>query len=178
MAEKTTIARPYAQAIFDIARDKGDLAKVSEALQILSAAVSNSSMASMIGNPEISDEKIVALLIDICGDRATTELNNFVKLLAEYDRLSVLPEISQHYDAYYAELESTVEAEVVSATDLSAAQKQSISDSLKKRLGRDVTLVCKTDASLVGGAVIRAGDLVIDGSITSQLSKLGHALSR
>ncbi len=178
MAEKTTIARPYAQAIFEIARDKGNLAKMGEALQILSAAVSDSSMASMIGNPDVSDEKIVGLLVDICGDRATTELSNFVKLLAEYDRLTVLPEISQHFDAYRAELESTVEAEVVSATELSDAQKQSITDSLKKRLGREVTLACKTDASLIGGAVIRAGDLVIDGSITSQLSKLGHALSR
>jgi len=178
MAEKTTIARPYAQAIFEIARDKGDLAKMSEALQISSAAVSESSIASMIGNPEIADKKIVALLIDICGDRASEEFGSFIKLLAEYDRLSVLPEISQHYDANRAELESTVEAEVVSATGLSAAQKTSIIASLKKRLGRDVTLQCKTDESLIGGAIIRAGDLVIDGSVTSQLTKLGHALSR
>lgn len=178
MAEKTTIARPYAQAIFEIAREKGDLAKVSEALQIASAAVSDSSIASMIGNPDVTDKKIIALLIDICGDRATEAFGTFIKLLTEYDRLSVLPEISQHYDANRAELESTVEAEVVSATALSAAQKASITASLKARLGREVTLRCKTDESLIGGAIIRAGDLVIDGSITSQLSKLGHALSR
>ena len=178
MAEKTTIARPYAQAIFEIARDKGDLVKIGEALQITSAAVSESSIASMIGNPDIAEEKIIALLIDVCGDRASAEFGNFIKLLAEYDRLSVLPEILQHYEAYRAELESTVEAQVVSASALSAAQKKSIIASLKKRFGREVTLQCKTDKSLIGGAIIRAGDLVIDGSITSQLSKLGHALSR
>ncbi len=178
MAEKTTIARPYALAMFESAKEKGQMAKVSEALHIAAAAVSNPALASMIGNPDVADEKIVALLIDICGDRASNEIGNFFKLLAEYDRLTVLPEIADLFESYRAEEESTVEAEVVSAAELSDAQKTTIAKGLKKRLGREVTLQCSIDERLIGGAIIRAGDLVIDGSITSQLNKLGHALSR
>ncbi len=178
MAEKTTIARPYALAIFESAKEKGQMAKVAEALQIAAVAVSDPALASMIGNPDIADEKILALLTELCGDRASNEVGNFFKLLAEYDRLTVLPEIANLFDSYRAEEDSTVEAEVISATELSDAQKTEIASGLKKRLGREVTLQCSIDESLVGGAIIRAGDLVIDGSITSQLNKLGQALSR
>lgn len=178
MAEKTTIARPYAQAMFDSAKEKGNMVKVAEALQIAAAAVSDPALAAMIGNPDVADDKIIALLTDLCGDRASNEVENFFKLLAEYDRLVILPEIADLFERYRAEEEKTVEAEVVSAAELSNAQKSNIAKGLKKRLGRDVTLECKVDESLIGGAIIRAGDLVIDGSITSQLSKLGHALSR
>jgi len=178
MAEKTTIARPYALAIFESAKEKGQMAKVTEALHIAATAVSDPALASMIGSPSVANDKIVALLTDICGDRASDEVGNFFKLLAEYDRLTVLPEIAGLFDSYRAEEESTVEAEVISAVKLSDAQKTDIVSGLKKRLGREVTLQCSIDESLVGGAIIRAGDLVIDGSITSQLNKLGQALSR
>ncbi|ALP54268.1 ATP synthase F0F1 subunit delta [Candidatus Tenderia electrophaga] len=178
MAEKTTIARPYAQAMFESAKEKGNMDQVAEALQIAAAAVSDPALAAMIGNPDVADDKIIALLIDLCGDRASTEVGNFFKLLAEYDRLAVLPEISALFERYRAEEERTIEAEVISASELNDAQKTDIASGLKKRLGRDVTLACRVDESLIGGAIIRAGDLVIDGSITSQLTKLGHALSR
>lgn len=178
MAEKTTIARPYALAMFESAKEKGQMAKVAEALQIAASAVSDPALASMIGNPDVADEKIVALITDLCGDRASTEVGNFFKILGEYKRLDVLPEVTDLFNSYRAEEESTVEAEVVSATELSDAQKTDIASGLKKRLGREVTLQCSIDESLIGGAIIRAGDLVIDGSITSQLSKLGQALSR
>lgn len=178
MAEKTTIARPYAQAIFESAKEKGHMVKVTEALQIAAAAVSDSTLASMIGDPGVADEKIIALLIELCGENASNEVGNFFKLLGEYDRLDILPEIRDLFESYRADEESTVEAEVVSATELNDAQKTDIANGLKKRLGREVTLQCSVDESLIGGAIIRAGDLVIDGSITSQLNKLGQALSR
>ena len=178
MAEKTTIARPYAQALFDIAREKGDMAKVADAVQIAAAAVSDPALVAMIGNPDVAEDKVIALIIGVCGDNATNEFGNFIKLLAEYKRLNVLPEIALLFTDYRAELESTIEAEVVSAAELSDKQKNDIAAGLKKRLGREVALQCKTDESLIGGAIIRAGDLVIDGSISAQLSKLGQALSR
>lgn len=178
MAEKTTIARPYAQAMFESAKEKGNTVQVAEALQIAAAAVSDPALEAMIGNPEVADEKIVALLTDLCGDRASKEVENFFKLLAEYNRFTILPEIAELFESYRAEEDKTVEAEVISATELNDAQKNDIAQGLKKRLGREVSLECKVDASLIGGAIIRAGDLVIDGSITSQLTKLGHALSR
>jgi F-type H+-transporting ATPase subunit delta len=178
MAEKTTIARPYAQALFEFARDKGNMAKIADAVQIAATTVSDPALAAMIGNPEVAEEKLTALIIDICGSKATNEFGNFIKLLAEYKRLDVLPEIAQLFAEYRAELESTIEAQVVSASRLSAAQKKEITAGLKKRLGREVTLQCSVDKSLVGGAIIRAGDLVIDGSVSAQLGKLGQALAR
>ena len=178
MAEKTTIARPYAQAIFQIAREKGNLAQTAEALQIAGAVVSDSYIHGLIGNPDVPNAKIAEVLIEACGDRASAETGNFLKLLAESGRLVVLAEISELFDEYRAEEEKSVEAEVISATELSESQKQEIAASLKKRVGREVTLQCKTDASLIGGAIIRAGDLVIDGSLTAQLNKLTYALSR
>ena len=178
MAEKTTIARPYALAIFESAKEKGQMAKVAEALKIAAVAISDPKLASMIGNPNVDDDKIVALLIEVCGDHASDEVKNFFKLLSEFNRLDVLAEIADLFESYRAEEESTVEAEVISAAKLSEAQKREITNSLKKRLGREVTLQCSIDKSLLGGAIIRAGDLVIDGSITSQLNKLGQTLSR
>jgi len=178
MAEKTTIARPYAQAMFESAKEKGQMAKVADALKIAAVAISDPKLASMIGDPNVDDDKIVALLIEVCGDRASDEVKNFFKLLSEFNRLDVLAEIADLFESYRAEEESTVEAEVISATKLSEAQKREITNSLKKRLGREVTLQCSIDKSLLGGAIIRAGDLVIDGSITSQLNKLGQTLSR
>ena len=178
MAEKTTIARPYALAMFESAKEKGQMAKVADALKIAAVAISDPGLASMIGNPNVADEKIIALLIEVCGDCVSDEVGNFFKLLGEYNRLDVLPEIAGLFESYRAEEESTVEAEVVSAAKLNEAQKSDIENSLKKRLGREVVLQCSVDKSLIGGAIIRAGDLVIDGSITSQLNKLGQALSR
>ena len=178
MAEKTTIARPYALAMFESAKEKGQMAKVAEALQIAASAVSDPALASMIGTPGMEDEKIIALITDLCGDCASNEVGNFFKLLGEYNRLDVLPEIAGLFESYRAEEESTVDAEIISAAELSDAQKTNIAGGLKKRLGREVTLQCSIDESLIGGAIIRAGDLVIDGSITSQLNKLGQTLSR
>lgn len=178
MAEKTTIARPYAQAMFESAKEKGQMAKVAEALRIAAVAVSDPKLASMIGDPNVDDDKIIALLIEVCGDRASDEVKNFFKLLGEFNRLDVLTEIADLFENYRAEEESTVEAEVISAAKLSEAQKREITNGLKKRLGREITLQCSIDKSLLGGAIIRAGDLVIDGSITSQLNKLGQTLSR
>ncbi len=178
MAEKTTIARPYAQAIFESAKEKGQMAKVADALKIAAVAISDPKLAFIIGDPNVDDDKIIALLIEMCGDRAGDEVKNFFKLLGEFNRLNVLSEIADLFESYRAEEESTVEAEVVSAVKLNEAQKTEIINGLKKRLDREVTLQCSIDKSLLGGAIIRAGDLVIDGSITSQLNKLGQTLSR
>jgi len=179
MAEKTTIARPYAQAMFDVAREKGDLAKISDALAIAAAVAKDEAFSSLIGNPNTASDKLAVLVIGVIGDKAATaEVSNFIKVMAENGRLNVLPEVSDLFNQYKATEESTVEAEVISATKLSAAQQKDIAGKLKARLGREVTLQCKIDESIIGGAIIRAGDLVIDGSITGQLQKLTVALAR
>lgn len=177
MAEKSTIARPYAQAIFDLAAASKQLPQWSETLALAAVVAQDSGMQRVIGNPRVSDDQLVDLFLGVCGDKFDDAAKNLVKLLVENGRLNVLPEIAALFEAYRAEAEKTVKAEVISAFPVSSAQKTNIKKALKARLGREVELVCATDNTLVGGAIIRAGDLVIDGSVTGQLEKLTHALA-
>jgi F-type H+-transporting ATPase subunit delta len=176
MAETITIARPYAQAIFDLAQEQDELSGWSEMLALGSAVVSNDEMAALIENPNISKEQVIDLILDICGDALNDTGKNMIRVLANNHRLKVLPEIAELYEIERATAEGTIKAEVVSATSLTPEQQQSITSALKKRLGREVTLECKTDESLGGGAVIRAGDLVIDGSVVGKLERLASEL--
>lgn len=177
MAEQSTIARPYAQAIFEQAAETKQLAQWSDKLALASAVAQDSGMQSVIGNPRVSNTQLVDLFLGVCGDKFDDTAKNMVKLLVENGRLSVLPEIAALYEEYRADAEKTVQAEVISAFPVTSAQQTSIKKALKARLGREVELVCTTDNSLVGGAIIRAGDMVIDGSVTAQLQKLTHALT-
>ena len=172
MAEISTIARPYAQAIFGLAHEESQLAQWSEMLQFCSAVVVDDDMKKIISNASIEAEQFLPLFFDICGDRLTDYGKNMVKLLVENHRLSVLPEITAQFEALKAEAEKTIEAEIVSAYKVSPKQQTEIATKLTKRLGRDVNLTCRVDESLVGGAVIKAGDMVIDGSTIGQIKKL------
>ena len=176
MAEKSTIARPYAQAAFSLAETQGNLKKWSDMLQLAAAVASDDAMKVLIGNPSIESDKLIETFIGICGDGLDQYGQNFVRLLVENKRLAFMPEIADLYEEKRAEAESTVEAEVTSAIPLSEAQQTQLVAALKKRLGREVTLVTKTDENIIGGAVVRAGDLVIDASVTGQLEKLANTL--
>ncbi len=176
MAEKSTIARPYAQAAFSMAESQGDLKKWSEMLQLIAAVASDETMQLLIGNPSITSDMLVDTFIGICGNGLDQYGQNFVRILAENERLDVISEIADLYEAKRAEAERTVEAEVTSAFPLSEAQQAQLVAALKKRLGRDVELVTKTDENIVGGAIVRAGDLVIDASVTGQLEQLANTL--
>lgn len=178
MAEKTTIARPYAQAVFELAQSHKELPRWSEMLQLAAMVAADERIANLLGNPRVDKAELAQLLLDICGDKLNAAAQNLIRLLVENDRMDVLTEIAALYEMYRAEAERTVEAHVTSAVAIDEAQKQQIIASLKKRLGREVTLSCETDAKLLGGAIIRAGDLVIDGSVTEQLAKLQVALAR
>jgi F-type H+-transporting ATPase subunit delta len=178
MAEKTTIARPYAQAIFDLAQGRKELPRWSDMLQLAATVAADERVAALFGNPRLDKTEVTQLFLDICGDKLSDQGQNLIRLLMENDRMDVLTEIAALYEVYRAEAERTVEAHVISAEAVSAAQQQQIIAMLKQRLGREVTLSCETDPSLVGGAIIRAGDLVIDGSVTGQLAKLQVALAR
>ncbi|MEI2421380.1 F0F1 ATP synthase subunit delta, partial [Arthrospira platensis SPKY2] len=119
----------------------------------------------MVNNPAVTREALAGLFIEICGDSAGAHGANFLKLLAHNGRMAWLPEIAAEYELLRAEAENIVDVQVTSAVALDAAQRESFAASLRKRLGRDVRLHCDTDDTLLGGAVIRAGDLVIDGSL-------------
>ncbi|HGX93165.1 MAG TPA: F0F1 ATP synthase subunit delta [Candidatus Tenderia sp.] len=178
MAEKTTIARPYAEAVFKLAQQQGQLKEWSERLQLCAAIASNPEMAALIGNPKIGNRQLTGLFGELCGDRLDEHGKNFIATLVENDRLGLLPEIAELYEQARAEAEGVISAEVVSAMPLGDAERQKIAESLKKRLGRDVELECSVDEGLLGGAVIRAGDLVIDGSARGQVERLSNALLR
>jgi len=178
MAEKSTIARPYAQAIFSLASDQKRLSEWSDQLALAAMVVSDAGMASLIGNPRVAKDKIVALVADVCGKKLDKAGQDMIRVLVDNDRLELLPEIFRQYEAYRAEAEKVVKAHVTSAFPVSSKQKSDIISALKKRLGREVTLECQVDKSLLGGAIIRAGDMVIDGSITGHLDRLTHALSQ
>jgi F-type H+-transporting ATPase subunit delta len=178
MAEISTIARPYAQAVFELAKEQGRLAQWSEMLQLVALVVTDDDLSGLIGNPRIDKARLMDLITGVCGDRLDDSATNLLRVLMENGRLNVMPYIAEQYEAYRAEEEKVIQAELISAFPVGEELQQQIATSLKKRLGRDVSLNCRTDESMIGGAIIRAGDLVIDGSVTGHLERFANALSR
>lgn len=176
MAETSTLARPYAQAIFNLANAENTLKAWSDKLALLKEVAANESMIEIITNPDVSAERIVSLFADICQDGLDEQGINFLKIAAENGRLEIIPQIADSFEAMCAEAEGSIEAQVTSAYAVNATQKKSIAEALKKKFGRDVTITTKTDKSLLGGVIIRAGDIVIDGSVKTQLEKITHSL--
>ncbi|PHS71628.1 MAG: F0F1 ATP synthase subunit delta [Methylophaga sp.] len=177
MAEAITIARPYAHAVFDIANEKGELSAWSSLLTVLAQCVSDPEMQSIISSPAVSDEQVVGLLSDISGELMLSDAPNFLALLAENNRLQLLADIGVVFEELREEAEQVITADVTSALKLTAKQETDISAALKKRLGRDVTLNTSIDKSLLGGAIIRAGDLIIDGSALGKLNRLANTIN-
>jgi F-type H+-transporting ATPase subunit delta len=176
MAELSTLARPYAKAVFELARDEGKLADWSALLAGLAAAVSDKQVASAIGHPAIGRGQLADVLIQAMGSQPTEHAKNLLKLLSEYNRLKLAPAIAAQYEALRAEHEKRVDVEIVSAAPVDAAQRQVLVAAVQKKLNREVNVQWKTDPSLIAGAQIRAGDTVIDGSISGELARLRQAL--
>jgi F-type H+-transporting ATPase subunit delta len=174
--ETTTIARPYAEAVFARAEESGKLGDWSDMLAFLSAMVESDEMAPVIGNPLIERDAMTSLLLEIAGDNVNQEGGNLIKVLVENNRVSLLPEISDLFAALKADKEQISEVHVTSAFPIDAAQEKLIADALKAKLGRDVTITSEQDAELIGGVHIRAGDMVIDGSVRGQLQQLANEL--
>ncbi|MCG5536717.1 F0F1 ATP synthase subunit delta [Ectothiorhodospira mobilis] len=178
MSEQTTAARPYAKAVFEVAREAGKLADWSERLAFMSAVARDPNMRGFLDNPRITREARAQAFIEVCEGHIDDHGRNMLRLLAENGRLALLPEIADLFEEMKAEAEKKVEARVVAARDLDAKQKEGIARALKQRLGCEVELTCEVDDRLIGGAVIRAGDLVIDGSVRGRLERLASSLSR
>jgi len=177
MSDLITAARPYARAVFELATSESANAAWSDALALMSALVVHDDMREMLDSPTLGADQKAQLLIDVCDGKLSATQQNLLRTLAENGRFALLPDIAALYEVMRAEAESKIEALVKSAHPLSEAQQQSIIAALKKKLGREVTLVTEVDATLIGGVVIRAGDLVIDGSAQAKLASLGQALS-
>lgn len=177
MADKSTIARPYAKAAFEEARDRGRLGPWSEALRTAAAVIADSRVQALLGNPRVTPEELAALVSEIAGAGLDEEGRNFVRTLAENRRLGVLPEISALFDEHKSEAEGVIDVKVTSATPLDESQRARLASALERRLRRSVRLQCATDPALIGGAVLRAGDLVIDGSLRGKLERIAYQLT-
>ncbi len=178
MADYTTSARPYARAVFDLANAAGTVSEWSDALALMAAVATDAGVQDMLDNPQTGRAQKGDLMLQIIGDKLNTKQQNLLKLMAENGRLRELPEVLQQFETFRAEAEGKIEAEVISAFDLSQEQEQTITEMLKSKLGRDVSITISTDESLIGGVVIKAGDTIIDGSMKSQLETLALTLGR
>ena len=177
MAEITTIARPYAKAAFQFAFEQKELGQWSSMLDYLAAVTCDEAMLVVLQSPSMTSVQKAEAIVSIDEDRLNAQGKNFIFLLAENDRLELLPAISHLFELLKAEQEKTVEVIVTTAYDLASEEADKLADSLKERLGREVQISSEIDKSLIGGLIIRAGDMVIDGSVRGKLAKLSERLN-
>ena len=178
MSDFTTAARPYANAVYDTANENNALDSWSDALANLANVISDSQMSKLLDNPELGKAEKGELVIQVLGDKLTEQQQNLVKLMAENGRLKLMPDVVAQFEVARAKAENKIEAEVISAFELSAEQTNELVNILKNKLGCDITLTTTIDESLIGGVVIKAGDTIIDASMKSQLDSLALSLGR
>ena len=172
MQEKLTIARPYAEAIFELARERGEYQHWSDVMSALAAIVENPEMAGFIRDPRIGREQLAGLVVDIIGNVLDERGRNFVKLLIHNQRLGLAAQIAELFENLRLEAEGIVHVDVFAAFPLDERQQGLISRAVGSRLGKTVELAMHTDEHLIGGAVVKAGDHVIDLSIHGRLRQL------
>ena len=177
MAELSTLARPYARAAFEFARSREELPAWSAQLANLAAVTLDAAMGQILNNPALTAEQQAQALKDVCGEAINGHGQNFVSILADNKRLTLLPEISALFEQYKANQEKTVDVTVFSAFDVSEETEQSLAQALKTKLERKVKIDSIVDKELLGGVLIRAGDLVIDGSVRGRLNQLAEAMN-
>lgn len=177
MAEFMTLARPYARAAFDYADSSSALDKWSTALLSLAYYVELADVEKAINHPGLSRQARVDTLLELSGkDSEGNKLENFLNALAETDRLGLLPAISALFERYKAERNQAVDVLVTSAFELTDAEKTTLTSALSSRLKKNVLLATEIDKTLIGGVVIHAGDMTIDGSVRGRLQKLSEAI--
>lgn len=178
MSDFTTAARPYANAVYDTARENNALDSWSDALANLANVIGDSQMSELLDNPELGKIQKGELVVQVLGDKLTEQQQNLVKLMAENGRLKLMPDVVEQFEVARAKAENKIDAEVISAFELTAEQTNELVNTLKNKLGCDITLTTTIDESLIGGVVIKAGDTIIDASMKSQLDSLALSLGR
>ncbi len=185
MADYKTVARPYAQAVFEVAQENGALEELSASLAVARAMIADGQVLAFLAMPALSDDERLGFLQGLFSDAvgegsvfagSSRHGTNFLRLLLENDRIPAMGEIADQFEALKAKIENTVDAVITSAAPLSEARQREMAESLKARLGREVRVTTEIDENLIGGAVIRAGDVVIDGSLRARLDGLANAL--
>ncbi len=177
MQESTTLARPYAQAAFEQAQEDGELQSWSEMLALLKIIVSDAQMQRLLANPALDAAFLSGFVLDLAGAHFSAGGKNFIKALASARRLNLGAEIARLYEQQRRQAEGLVEVGVISAYRLDAKEQERIAKLMHERLGKEISLRVRIDESLIGGAVIRAGDSVIDASVKGRLKQLGNELA-
>ncbi len=185
MAENITIARPYASAAFDLADETGTLDAWSQALAAAAQAIGQEDFQALIGSPHVRPGQLADLLGDVVTralggrlDEVELQAGNLFRVMAENRRLEVLPEVSQRFDELKSEKENVLDVRLVSATPVGEGLKHKFILALERKLGRSVRLNCEVDDNLIGGAIIQADDMVIDGSLRGRLQKLASVMAQ
>lgn len=176
MAELTTLVRPYAKAAFEFALQDNSLSEWSDMLNLMATAARDPEMERALHHPSLTDEEKASAFLDVCDSKLSETGKNFVRILAENKRLTLLPEIAERFEALKAEQERAIDVELTSAFELTAEQEGKLSQALERKLNRQVRLSSATDKSLMGGVIVRAGDMVIDASVRGKLRKLADAI--
>lgn len=177
-SELTTIARPYARAVFAHALDSPEgLSGWSDMLHILADTSANNSVREVLENPALTRSQRVELLLAVCGEQLNEKAGNFVRILAEQNRMELLPQIFVLYEQMKANHEKTLEVYLTSAYEIGDEESLRIQNALREKLQREVRIESKVDPSLLGGAIIRTEDTVIDYSVRGKLAKLTQAMN-
>ena len=176
MADTGELARPYAIAAFKQAQEEGKLSEWGDMLETLTLITKDPTMAGLIVNPKIHKEELVGLILDVAGERLSTTGQNLLRVLGEYGRLGLVSQIERLFLEERSRHEGRSEVTVISAFELSADQTKHLSNAMSERLGTEVNLTVEIDKDLIGGVLIRAGDLMIDASLRGRLMQLGQTL--
>lgn len=176
MSQNRIVARPYAKAAFEFAQEENDFAKWSDMLSFAATVASDKQVAQLMKNPKFSTAQLINLFLDLGKDLFSKGMQNFIQTLGTFKRLKYLPEIQELYEQLRAQAENVVNVELISAFPVDEKTKEKFTQALKRRLNSNISLHCTTDKAIMGGAIIRAGDLVIDGSIRGRLIKLSDTM--
>lgn len=178
MAEIETLARPYAEAVFSLAKEQQALPKWSQMLALLAEVANDERITALAVDPRVSPAQLTGLLLDIGGTSLNEDAKNLVRLLVQNDRVMLLPIIATQYERLKADAEGVIDVEAIAAFELNSEQIEQITQSVQQKLGREVKLHTSVDKALIGGVIIRAGDLVIDGSVRGHLHDLAAQLNQ
>ena len=177
MAELSTIARPYAVAAYKLAKEKKALAKWSEMLGFAGAVANDAQIKAYINDPKVVSAELEATFLKVCGDKLNEHGQNLIKVLVEYGRLSILPEISAAFEALKAQDEGTLDAQIVAASKPTAAQTKDLVKRLEAKFGKKIEASVSVDPEMIGGFKIIVGDTVIDATVKGQLQNLAYTLT-
>ncbi len=177
MAELSTIARPYAVAAYKLGKEKKALATWSEMLALAAAVAANDQMKNLIDDPKLDAVELETVFLKVCGDKLNEQGQNLIKILVEYGRLSLLPAIAEAFEALKAQDEGTLDAQIIAAAKITAAQTKDLVKRLEAKFGKKIEATVSVDPEIIGGIKIIVGDTVIDASVQGQLQNLAYTLT-